>query len=135
MQLFDSVKMYVFAFCLGAVIAFAKLRQLAQRSAAAPATDFDVINNVVLALITVGLAVYLALLMRKLSSTIEKIAIVLFEVACILSLAEWLSDSGIAWAAIPHSRFLEAVFLCAIAALAGVRMFQVALRRKSTPAL
>jgi hypothetical protein len=131
MQLFDSVKMYVFTFCVLALIAVPKVYQLTTGPAPAPTAGFT-INNIVLALITIYLAVYLAGLLRRLSSRIEQIATVLVEVACILWLANWLTTVGIAWADIPHSRFLSATVHCVVTVLAGVRAFQVAWHRRRT---
>jgi hypothetical protein len=132
-QLFDSVKMYVFMFCVLALIAVPKVYQLTTGPAPASTAGFT-INNVVLALITIYLAVYLAGLLRKLSSRIEQAAVVLVEVACILWLANWLTTFGITWAEIPHSRLLEATVHCAITVLAGVRTFQIARHRRHTQA-
>ncbi len=131
MQLFDSVKMYVFMFCLLALIAVPKLHQLTTVPTSASTAGFT-INNIVLALITIYLAIYLAGLLHRLSSRIEQIAIVLVEVACILWLANWLTAFGITWAEIPHSRFLSAAVHCAVTVLAGVRTFQVILHGRRT---
>jgi hypothetical protein len=129
-QLFDSVKIYVFVFCLGAIIAVEKLRQLIHGPRLVSASGSGIENNVYV-IITIFMLFYLPGLMLKLSNRIERIAIGLFEMACLLSLADWLAGIGIAWAAIPFNLFLGATIDCAIAVLAGVRTFQVVwLRRR-----
>jgi hypothetical protein len=67
MQLFDSVKLYVFAFALSAFIAVEKLRHLAKGSLSEPGGRIDTMS-LLLTLVTVCIAVYLAGLLRKLSS-------------------------------------------------------------------
>lgn len=129
MQLFDSVKLYVFTFCVLVLIATSKLHRLIKGPAPASTAGFT-INNILLALITICLAVYLAGLLRKLSIRIEQAAIVLVEVSCILWLANWLTTFGISWVEIPHSRILSATVHCAVTVLAGVRTFQVAWHRR-----
>jgi hypothetical protein len=116
--------MYVLLFCVLAVITTEKLRQLTQSTAHAGTAGFD-IKNVLVALVTVVMAVYLARLLRKISSRIEQTGIVLTEVLCVLWLANLLTQLGVAWAEIPHGRFLNAAFHCAVTVLAGVRTFQV----------
>src|SRR5271157_3401092 len=129
MQLFDSVKIYVFVFCLGAIIAVEKLRQLTHGPRFVSASGSG-IENIVYAIITIFMFFYLPVLLRKLSNRIEQIAIGLVEVACILWLADWLAGIGIAWAAIPHNLFLATAIYCAITVLAGIRMFQVVWHRR-----
>jgi hypothetical protein len=129
LQLFDSAKLYVFTFCLIALIAVAKVKLLFKNPAPVSATGLD-INNIVLALITIYMAIYLAGLLRKLSSRIEQAAIVLVEVSCILWFASFLVNLGTAWAGISHGRFLDTIIDCAITILAGVRTFQVVWQRR-----
>ena len=124
MQLFGSVKLYVFTFCLLALIAVPKLHQLTESPAPASTAGFG-FENIVLAFITIYMAIYLPILLGKLSSRIEQAAIVLVEVACILWLVNWLATFGVTWAEIPHSRFIDAAVHCAVTVLAGVRTFQV----------
>lgn len=124
MQLFDSAKMYVFLFCVLALITVEKLRQLTQGTTHATPVGFD-IKNLLIALVTVVLAVYLARLLRKISNRIEQVGIALTEVLCALWLADFLTEFGVTWAEIPHGRFLSAIFHCAVTVLAGVRTFQV----------
>ena len=133
MQLFDSVKIYVFVFCLGAIISVANLRQLINGPRFVSASGSG-IENIVIALITILLLFYLPGLLRKLSNKIERIAIGLFEVGCILSLADWLAGIGIKWAAIPHNLLIATTIQCAITVLAGVRTFQVVWHRRRTQA-
>ena len=128
MQLFDSAKMYVFLFCVLALITVEKLRQLTQNATHAGTVGFD-IKNLLLALITLFMAVYLPILLRKISNRIEQVGIVLTEVLCVLWLANLLAELGVAWAGIPHGRLLSATFHCAVTVLAGVRTFQVMLHR------
>lgn len=129
-QLFDSAKMYAFLFCVLALITVGKLRQLAQGTAHSGTAGFD-IRNLLIALITLFMAVYLPILLRKISNRIEQVGILLTEVLCVLWLANLLADMGIAWAEIPHGLFISAIFHCAITLLAGVRMFQVMWYRSS----
>ena len=131
MQLFDSVKLYVFAFALSAFIAVEKLRHLAKGSLSESGTRLDTMS-LLLTLVTVCIAVYLAGLLRKLSSRIEQAGIVLVEVLCVLWLANLLVKFGVAWAEIPHSPFVSATIHCAITVLAGVRTFQVVWHRRRT---
>jgi hypothetical protein len=130
-RLFDSAKMYVFLFCVLALITTEKLRQLTQSPAHAGTVRFD-IENVLLALATVVMAVYLAKLLREISNRIEQAGIILTVVSCVLWLANLLAELGVAWAEIPHSRFLSAAICCAVTALAGVRTFQVMGHRSPT---
>jgi hypothetical protein len=130
-QLFDSVKLYVFTFCLGALIAVSKLHQLTKSPAPASTAGFS-FENIVTALITILMAIYLPGLLRKLSSRIEQTAIALVEVACVIWLADWLTIFGINWAKIPNIRFLDAAVFCAVTILAGIRTFQVAWFRRNT---
>lgn len=131
MQIFDSVKMYVFMFCVLVLITVEQLRQLTQNPTHAAMVGFD-IKNFLLALITIYMAVYLAGLLRKISNRIEQAATVLIEVLCILWLANLLAKFGIVWAEIPYSRFLAATVQCAVTVLAGVRTFQVIWHHKHT---
>ncbi|MFL6428975.1 MAG: hypothetical protein ACJ71S_12075, partial [Acidobacteriaceae bacterium] len=71
--------------------------------------------------------VYLPILLRKISNRIEQVGIVLTEVLCLLWLANLLAELGVAWAEIPHVRFLSAAVNCAVTVLAGVRTFEVIL--------
>jgi hypothetical protein len=128
MQLFDSVKIYVFVFCLGAIIAVEKLHQLTSGRRLVSASGSGV-ENIVYAIITIFMLLYLPVLLRKLSNRIEQIAIGLVEVACVLWLADWLAGIGIAWVAVPHNLFLASITHCAIAVLAGVRTLQVVWHR------
>ena len=123
-QLFDSAKMYVFLFCVLALITVEKLRQLTLGAAHAGTTDLD-IRNLLIACVTFMMAVYLPILFRKISNRIERVGIVLTEVLCLLWLANLLTKLGVAWAEIPHGLFVSAIFHCAITVLAGVRTFQV----------
>jgi hypothetical protein len=127
-QLFDSVWIYVFMFCILALIAAAQVHQLTKGSFPASTNSFE-INNLVLALITIYIAVYLAGLLRKLSSRIEQAAVVLFEVLCILWFAEMLAKLGIVWAKIPNGFYLTATLNCTLTVFAGIRAFQM-LRHK-----
>lgn len=133
MQLFDSVKMYVFMFCILSLISVEKLRQLTEEPAHTSNANFD-IRNILLALITICMAGYLLGLLRKISNRIEQTAIVLIEVLCILWFADLLARFGIAWAEIPHGRYLSAAVHCAVTVLAGVRTLQVVVvaRQNST---
>lgn len=129
MQLFDSVKMYLFSFCVLALIAVGRLRQLTHSPDTASTAGFD-IENIVLALISIHLAVYLACLLRKLSSRIEQTAVVLVELDCMLWLTNWLANLGMVWLTIPHALLLTTTVHCAITVLAGVRVSQVVWHRK-----
>lgn len=129
MQLFDSAKMYVFLFCVLALITVEKLRQLSQGATHAGTAGFDV-KNLLLVLGTLFMAVYLPILLRKISNRIEQVGIVLTEVLCLLWLANLLAEMGVAWAEIPHGLVLNATFHCAVSLLAGVRTIQVLLYRQ-----
>lgn len=131
MQLFDSAKTYVFLFCVLAIIAAEKLHQLTQRAAYVSTTDFN-FKNLLLALTTVLLAAYLGRLLLKISNRIEQLGVVLTEVLCVLWLANLLAELGVAWAQIPHSRFLGTTLHCTVTVLAGVRAFQVMWHRRTT---
>lgn len=133
MQIFDSVKMYVFMFFVLVLIAVEQLRQLTKSPVQAPAGGFD-IKNLLLALITAYMAVYLAGLLRKISNRVEQVAIVLIEVLCLLWLANLLAKFGVVWAEIPYGRFIAAAVQCAVTVLAGVRTFQVVWHRRFTQA-
>ena len=129
MQLFDSVKMYVFVFCLLAFIAEVKLSQLIGNPAPAPTANFD-IEILLTALVTLFIAVYLIVLLRKLSNRIEQVAIVLIELQCILWFVNLLAKFGIVWADILHYRIFDTSVHCLITTLAGVRTFQVVWHRR-----
>ena len=129
MRLFNSVKMYVFVFCLLAFIAVVKLSQLTRSPAQVSTANFD-IDNLLTALVTIFIAVYLAILLRKLSNKIEQVAIVLIELQCILWFANLLAKFGIAWAEVPHYRIFDTTVHCLITALAGMRTFQVVMHRR-----
>ena len=129
-QLFDSAKMYAFLFCVLALITAEKFRQLTEGATHVAPVGFD-IKNLLLVLVTVVLAVYLARLLRKISNRIEQVGIVLTEVLCVFWLANFLTEFGVAWAEIPHGRLLSAIFHCAVTVLAGVRTFQVLLHHGS----
>ncbi len=132
MQLFDSVKLYVFLFCVLALVTMEKLRQLTQGAAHRGTAGFD-IKSLLLALITLFMAVYLPILLRKISNRIEQLGIVLTEVLCLLWLANLLVELGVAWPEIPYGRFLSAALQCAVTVLAGVRTFEVMWHRSSAP--
>ena len=130
MQLFDSAKMYVFAFCLFVLITVANVRHLTKSPLPVPVAGSG-IENIVIAFITLCLAAYLAGLLRKLSSRIEQIAVVLFEVSCMLDLADWLANLGMAWAKIPHYLSISEILYYALTGLAGVRAVQVLWSRRN----
>jgi hypothetical protein len=132
MRLFDSAKMYVFLFCVLALISIEGLLHLNHSQPYSRTAGFA-IRNVVIALATVVMAVCLARLLPKLSSRIEQAGMVLTDVLCILWLANFLAELGVAWAEIPHGRLLKAGFNCAVTVLAGVRTTQVMLSSKSHP--
>lgn len=128
MQLFDSVKMYVFVFCFFVLSTAEKLHQLTKSPAQASAAGFDLkdlVPALITTLITIWLAVRMAELLPKLSNRIEQAAIILFEVLYILWFANLLASFGIVWTEIPHHRFITTAANCAITVLAGVRTFQV----------
>ena len=129
MRLFNSVKMYVFVFCLLAFIAVVKLSQLIVSPAHVSTANFD-IDNLLTALVTIFISVYLAVLLRKLSNRIEQAAIVLIEIQCILWFANLLAKFGFVWANIPHYLIFDTTVDCLITVLAGVRTFQVVMHRR-----
>ena len=131
MQLFDSVGMYVFVFCLYALVGLQKLHELSKSPAVAITTRLS-IREILLTLITICMAVCLIGLLRKTSSRIEQAVIILTEVLCVLWLANLLARFGIAWADIPHGRYLTATVDCVAAALIGVRTLQIARHGKRT---
>lgn len=128
MQLFDSAKMYVFLLCVLVLITVEKLRQLTQGVTHAGTAGFE-FKNLLLAVITLFMAVYLPILLRKISNRLEQVGIVLTEVLCVLWLANLLAEMGVAWAEIPYGPILTTAFHCAVTVLAGVRTFQVLLHR------
>lgn len=124
MRLFDSAKMYVLLFCVLALITMEKLRQITQSTVDVGTAGFD-INKVMIGLFMIVMAVYLAMLFRKISNRIERTGILLTIVLCVLWLMSLLTQLGLAWAEIPHSRVLNASLHCMVTVLAGVRTFQV----------
>lgn len=129
MQLFDSAKMYLFLFCVLALITVEKLRQLTRGEVHSATAGFN-IKTFLLVLITLFMAAYLPILLRKISNRIEQVGIVLTEVLCVLWLAKLLAGLGVGWADIPHGLSISAVFHCAVAVLAGVRVVQVLRHRE-----
>jgi hypothetical protein len=129
MQLFPSATMYVFTFCIFALFLAAKLHRVIYGQVQASITGLG-INDIVLALITICIAVYLVGLLSKLTSRIEQVAVVLYLVSCILWLVNLLAKVGIAWAAIPHTPVVSAAIDSSITVLAGVRTLQVLFNRK-----
>jgi hypothetical protein len=124
MQLFDSAKMYVFVFFLSAFFLAAKLHLLINGQVQPSTTGLGV-KDAVNALITICFAAYSVELLRKLTSRIEQVAVVLYVGSCILWLVNLLAKLGIAWAPIPHSLLVSAAIYSSITALAGVRTLQV----------
>jgi hypothetical protein len=116
--------MYVFLFCLLALITAEKLHQLTRGTSPTDPGGFDIEHGLV-ALVTVVMAVYLAILLSKISNLIEQTGIVLTEASCVLWFANLLTQLGVAWAEIPHGRLINAALTSAVTVLAGVRAFQV----------
>lgn len=129
MQLFDSVRMYVLAFSVYALVAVEKLYELAKSPAPASTAGFGV-REVLIVFVTICVAGYLIRLLRKTSIRIEQMIIVLTEALCILWLANLLANLGISWAEIPLARGITATVHCAATVLAGVRTFQVEWHRR-----
>jgi hypothetical protein len=124
MQLFDSAKMYVFVFCAYALFALLMLYEAIWGVDVVPTASF-VVQDYMDGLATLFIAVYLPVLVRKTSNSIEIAVIVLTEVMCVIAFARLLAKFGITWAIIPYERNVMTVFQCIAAALAGVRTFAV----------
>lgn len=122
-QLFDSIKMYLFLFCLLALTAVEKIRQLILGTIRARTDRFEV-RDLLLTCLTLFMAAYLPILFRSISNGIEQVGIVLTEGLCVLWLANQSAKMGITWAGIPHAAFVSTTLHCALAALAGVRVLQ-----------
>jgi hypothetical protein len=123
-KLFDSVKMYVFAFFVYALVALEKLYELARATSSTSSSTLGG-KAVFLILVTVCVAAYLIGLLRKTSNKIEQSVILLTEALCLLELAHLLVILGAAWAAIPSDQYVITIVHLVATILAGVRTFQV----------
>ena len=74
---------------------------------------------------TVVVAVYVCLLLLRTTNTIERMAILVWQVDSVLSIDHQLARLGHAWAAFQCDLVAETSLFCVIAALAIVRAFQV----------
>ncbi len=128
MGIFDSVKMYVFAFCVYALVALEKLYELAKGTSSTSSSTVAG-KAVFLILVTVCVAAYLIGLLRKTSNRIEQAVIFLTEALCVLELAHLVVKLGAAWAAIPGDQYVITIVHLGATILAGVRTFQVVWHR------
>jgi hypothetical protein len=124
MRLFDSAWIYVLLFCVLMFITVEKLHQLATGAIHSDSRGLNV-ERVMVTLVTVVMAGYMPILIRRTSNRLEQVGIVLTELLCVLWFATLLASQGAEWAQIPHSAYLSAALNCAITLIAGVRVFQV----------
>jgi hypothetical protein len=129
-QLFDSVKMYVFAFCVYALVAAEKLYELINGPAARDLSAGR--GGVLLIILTVCVAIYLIGLLRKTSNKLERAVIMFTELLCVLEVISLIQNMGVTWAEIPANSNVIAVVHSLATVLAGVRTFQVIRHHRST---
>jgi hypothetical protein len=127
-RVFDSVRTYVFAFCVYLLVALEKTYALVNRTSFRPRSEAGG-TDVFLILVTICCFVYLVGLLRKTSSGIERAVLVLTEALCVLELTHLLAKLGAAWATIPNDQFVIAIIHFGATILVGIRVFQVAWRR------
>lgn len=125
-RIFDSLKMYVFSFGLLLLITVEKLRELTMSSHSIAFRYRFNLRDTLVNLITVLLAIYLVVLLRKVVNRLEKVAILLIEALCGLWFLGLLKSLGIGWAAIPGDSYLVLAIYCAASVLAGIRTAQLA---------
>jgi hypothetical protein len=125
-QLFRSSNDYVNVFCGYVLFAFSEIYVLAFPDVAFLGVNHDSrLSTYLNFVITVVLAVYLALAWRKTSNSIERTVIALTGADCIVGLTRMLYVFRVPWAGIPYERIISAALFCIAAALAGIRTFEV----------
>ena len=128
MQIFHSAKEYVFASCVYAIMALLQLFETSRRAGGKP-TESYVVQDYLLGLATLCVAVYFVALVRETSDWIERAVIVLTLLMCVIAFAKLLARYGNRWAVIPYGSHALAVTQCIAAALAVVRTFAVVRHR------
>jgi len=123
-RIFDSPGMYLFTFCLFAIVALAKLFKIGKDAAHLAGPPSSVQRDIGI-LGTLCLAIYLPILLRRLPNRVERLGITLFEISCFLWLANFLVEVGARWAEIPYKDRLQTIIVCSVAIVAGVRWVQV----------
>jgi hypothetical protein len=125
MRLFDATSTYVYifgAYALNSLFLLVHLRS--------PASLHGPPSLVVLLPKAVGMICGVAITfasMRKTTSFIERIVLVLTGLLCVFVLVGVLPELGYRWAAFPFSRMLFVVISCLATVLVGIRVLQVVL--------
>jgi hypothetical protein len=134
MRLFDATSTYLyifFAYALNALF-------LLFHSAKAPTSFHGPPDLLVLipkvASMVFGVALSFASI-RKTSSLIERVVLILTGALCCLFLVSVLSEVGFEWAGFPRSHSAFVIVSCAAAVLAGIRVFQLMRFSKDREAL
>jgi hypothetical protein len=87
--------------------------------------EYSVLESRLQVVLTVIVAVCVGLLLLRTSNAIERMAIVVWQIDSVLSIARQLNRLGYAWATVPDELVAETGLFCVIAVLAIVRAFQV----------
>jgi hypothetical protein len=130
MRLFREKKMYVYVFCAYAITALFLLSHTVKKSE--PAHGGALLSIVIPQVIGMSfLAVIAFLATRRTSNILEKCALILTGIICLLSVVSVLPKFGydVPRLLIDHSVFVAVS--CAGAVLAGWRMFQVAAEKRN----
>jgi hypothetical protein len=124
MRLFKEKKMYVYIFCVYAITVLFLLSHTVKKSV--PVHKDAALSIVIPQVIGMSfLALLASLATRRTSNILEKCALILTVIICLLSVVSVFPEFGydVPRALIDHSVFLTVV--CAAAVLAGWRMLQV----------
>lgn len=130
MQIFKTSRAYALVFCGYTLVAVAAVHSLL-RSPGPPVAHSPLSTQIAAIVGMLCCAIVLPGLLRKTTSVLERLALVLTEAVCLLWLVNVLPKIGLAWASIPHERYFSAILVCAAALLAGIRLFGVVLQRKA----
>jgi hypothetical protein len=130
MQIFETIRAYVLAFCAYAFVALATVHNLFRSTGpSVTPSPFSIQFPAIVGMLCC--AIVLPGLLRKTTNTLEKVVLILTEAVCLLWLANMLPKIGLAWAAIPHEPSFSALLVSAAAVLVGVRLFEVMRQRKA----
>lgn len=118
--------MYVFSFCLFLLITVEKLHKVTGGGRSIAFQNHFGPIGILADVFTLCLAIYLVVLMRKVTNKIERLGMLLLEAICALWFLNLLHNLGIGWASIPYGSHLVASIYGLLTLLAGIRTAQVA---------
>ena len=124
MRLFKATSTYVYIFCAYALNAIALLLH-SERSSPSSHKPEDLLVLIPMIVCMMAGAIMSFVSIRNTSIVIEKCALILTGLLCLLFVISTLPGLGYEWAAFPFSRPLFIVISCAAAVLVGVRVLQV----------